>query len=457
MRNIIPNKTTSLSPSLLFQAKARVETEFRFGAEELMVHWEDSDGIVYVCGLSTKVQEFINVVRKIRTSLEDQLAKARQRIEEKFPLKSHQLSLLRTLDLGSQYARRDVAVKLTDREVVLIGQLKDVQQVKLEMLQKASSIVSSSFQSSSTNARRLMERADVRWYFQGRFEAAKLDVALDDRNDEVTLHGFNQAQVQQAVQLVKDDIREAVITLHRKSIGFFRSRVWNEFLAEMSKEFQLADMAVYDCTVTIVAVNHLEKSLEKRTRNFLDSSVAVKDFFQMRPAIAKLLRDFETDKVEKLRQKLKSFKLEINFSGDTGCQINVMLGGLQQAKSELKTLVDSVKMKTHTVDTKSHVKFLESATSRELVKAVATQNRVVINFPDEEATPAVSSEEKSRQFDPHVFSEVNFGRGKKIRLVVGDISNYPADVIVNAANARLSHGAGVAGAIARAGFAPFLS
>jgi len=41
--------------------------------------------------------------------------------------------------------------------------------------------------------------------------------------------------------------------------------------------------------------------------------------------------------------------------------------------------------------------------------------------------------------------------GKTLRLVQGDITERPVDAIVNAANSRLQHGGGVAGAIVRKG------
>jgi len=41
--------------------------------------------------------------------------------------------------------------------------------------------------------------------------------------------------------------------------------------------------------------------------------------------------------------------------------------------------------------------------------------------------------------------------GKKIEVVIGDITNEKTDAIVNAANRNLSHGGGVAGAIVRKG------
>ncbi len=42
-------------------------------------------------------------------------------------------------------------------------------------------------------------------------------------------------------------------------------------------------------------------------------------------------------------------------------------------------------------------------------------------------------------------------KGKTLRLIKGDITERDVDVIVNAANSRLKHGGGVAGAIARKG------
>jgi len=419
--------------------------------DEMLIHWEEAGGIVYMCGLRSHVEKSNAQLKKIKQELELELEKTKRQITETFELKPHQIALIKQIDLASQFGdQTKVTLSDNDKSVVIIGQSSDVKGLKLQILQKVNTIVSSSTRRWSQKFNRFLEKPAVKEHLVEALARKNLQVTWLFQEDELTIYGFEQRNVDAAVEWIESEVTEKRIV--QNNISFTKSKKWSELEASIPKTFRLSEVFVDATAVVIMSVKDQYQGVFDKVSEFLDENVLVDEFVNLKRGVAEVVKVYAEREIEQIQTDLEQHKVKIHVDtagGRVGYRLSATVGGIKRAKDQMQRLVTRVKSKEYPVKEKSLVKFLKDPLSQQAVVSSACKHLVVAKFSDEEKQ--CSPPDSFTSVEPRVFSHANVGNGKVIQLMVGDIIRCKADVIVNPANSRLMNGAGVAGAISQAG------
>lgn len=425
--------------------RAKVESSIKPTNAEMLTHWEDK-GPVYMCGFKTHVNKYMAALNRFKVELEAELEKSKRQITETIELKPHQLALMKLIDLESQYGK-DVDIKLSAKNIILVGQAVDVRDVKLKILQKASSIVSNVNTKPSPSLHRLLSKEPVREHLQKLLADKKLPVSFECHAVEMIIYGFEQNDVDSAAGLIKDEIKTRQYKKDSAMDSCIRSQKWTDLENSLPKDFKMSDILTDASSIVIAAVKDQFDGLCRRVDEFIDKNAVIEDFVPMRSGALEVLKNNSESDIERIQSDLKQFKVKISLDtspGHTGYRLSATKGGIHAAKESMKSLADRVKTRDHKIKEPAHVKYLNE--NRHIIPGIASRYGVVVKFSDDK-----KSDSGSGGGGVIVHSKAVVGSSKVLQLVIGNIVKCPADVVVNAANSRLQHGAGVAGAISKAG------
>ena len=432
------------------ELKDTVSKALKFGEDEMLVHWDDSASTVFFSGFCSAVDQFEKEVSKITAGLEDELRKKTQQVTDNFRLKPHQRRLLNMKDLAQTSSSAKCSVKILKDEAVFVGEAAEVITVRTNMLKLLSGITSRSIGPKSSAFITVLGKEQIQKRITQSLLKKKVFATYDIEDQEANIYSFSDEEATEASKIIKAEVVEKKFVISSSERACLTSSEWQQFHADIGKLGKPAAVCQDGSSIVAVTVAEEMDALESRVKNFIGNNTVQKEFVSMPAGVVDVLQKYATSEVDQIKRSFSQHTADIRFvsnASQTGCEIIATSSGIKQVIDAIKDLELKVQSKDHSVESPMYVKYLQSPTTRATIDGIASRHQVAVKFPDETKASIRSSELPP----PRPVCEVSVDRNKTIRLVAGDITQHSVDVIVNAANSRLQHGAGVAGAIARAG------
>ena len=429
------------------QLKQAVSEGRKYGTDEMLVHWDDNTNTVFFSGFHSIVDQFEKEISKIVADLEDELKKKARQVTDRFKLKPHQSRLLDVKDFAKTSSNAKCTVTVSGDEAVFTGESGEVITVRTDMLKLLSGVTSRTLGRNSSAFLTVLGKEPVRKRIKQSMLKKKVFATYSIQDQDANVYSFSDKEAAEAVKIIKAEVVEKKFPVSSNGRACLTSSTWQQFQLDIGK---LAVVCQEGSSIVAATVAEEMQALASKVNNFVDRNTVETDFVSMPAGIVDVLQKYAAAEVDQIKHNFNKYATDIRFvssASQMGCEIIATGSGMTQVVDAVKALELKVRNKDHIVDTPLYVSFLRSPTTRASIDGIAGRHQVSVKFPEETKTGTRSS--KMPPLRP--VCEVMVGKSKTIRLIAGDITQQAADVIVNAANSRLQHGSGVAGAIARLG------
>ena len=431
------------------QLKDNASKVLNFDTDEMLVHWDDNTSTVFFSGLCAAVNQFEREVSKITGALEDELRKKTQQMTDNYKLKPHQRRLLDMKNFAKTNSSAKCTVTVSKDEVVFVGEAAEVMTVRTNMLKLLSGVLLKTVSQNSSAFITVLGKEQIRKRITQSLLKKKVFATYDIQDQEANIYAFSDNEAAEASKIIKAEVTEKKFMIGLSERSCLTSSEWQQFQLDIGKLGKPAAVCQEGFSIVAVTVAEEMEALESKVKNFIDSNTVQREFILMPAGVVDILQRYATPEADQIKRSFNQHGADIRFvssPSQMGCEIIAASSAIGQVVDAVKALEVKVKSIDHSVESPMYVKFLRAPATRATIDGIASRHKVSVKFPEE-----TKVSRSSKLPPPRPVCEIMAGRNKTIRLVAGDITQHAVDVIVNAANSRLQHGAGVAGAIARLG------
>lgn len=308
---------------------------------------------------------------KIKCIVEDtekELAFEKCELHEVVELKRHERHLLAMSSLfsNSEEEYNRLIVREEDGQVVFRGQVKDVRNAQLKMLQMFRSAPSMTWTNVSHGKRSLLANENFHDFICQKLGSSGLTATWDCHNEGiVTFFCLEKSHLYQAVKIVQSSLQEKTLSLDETSSWLTESSNWKTLKDRLIKRNQGTLMIETKSEgIMITAVSEIMSEVKGEIQDFISQNAICSTVFRFSPSRQKFLALFWEKRLASIKEYLSDYKVHITLcDNESSIQVKGTKQGVKLAREKLENLEKEIKCTEEKV---SMIKILKLLKDRNL-------------------------------------------------------------------------------------------
>ncbi|XP_019646077.1 PREDICTED: poly [ADP-ribose] polymerase 14-like isoform X2 [Branchiostoma belcheri] len=430
-----------------------------------------SDRKVTFIGLKDSVAKHYQIVMEGKRKIEGDIKRKQSEVDETVStLKAEQVRLLTMSNfkerMTSKFPKLQMSFDTNGSKVKFHGLLDEIQQTKMSMYETVQGVISQRVKLSPTLISFLANAKEPKQHLLGEYKRASVVAVITTTAGEVQVYGLSDGDVKKAISILNNTFQEQRLDVPHQSTPVLRSEEWKTTKTALEQSAQgLLKISVESnadsgaTKILFTGASAFVKDIKDRVETYL----RVKTIYEQQVEVDDgKIRFIKEHQAANLQVQLETHQVSLLFDGSEESPTMSIKGnsdGIQKADPILKSYIESVISDQMSIKKPGMSKHFREDSGRSTLQHVERKCKCVINIQDAmNKTPAPDPDTFAKQFMPTSptlvpmeKAVVNLDDGKKLVVWGDDITKHKADVIVNAANARLEHTGGLAKAIVDAG------
>ena len=229
----------------------------------------------------------------------------------------------------------------------------------------------------------------------------------------------------------------------------------------LSREHPTLAITETDHSYTITCSSGFSDGVLERIQNFLKENAIREEFVGAATVgMATVVDNYLKSEIAAVCSDFISCNVSVNIVVDdaskgSGFVVRGTVHGVKNAVKRMQGLLAKVVEQEKTIDRPGIQQYLQSARGQQSLRSIEAKRRACIR--EVVKNVAQKTVAMSAAVGPEVKRTILIGKKLVVKFVVGDITEYKVDAIVNAANDSLDHGGGVARSIVDKGLPDLLN
>jgi len=251
---------------------------------------------------------------------------------------------------------------------------------------------------------------------------------------------------------------QKTVELDESESAVCQTPAWKELKSTLTSEHSALAIDETGHSYTITCSASVANGALERIQNFFNENTIREEFVAAKSVgMATVVHQYLQDEITAVCSDFVACKVSVNkviddSSKGSGFVVHGTIHGLKNAVKRMHVLLAKVAEREKTISRPGIPQYLQSTRGQQEIRSIEAKHRAYIGevvnmFVGEKPVPMSSA------IGPTVKLTVSVGKKFITKMVIGDITEYKVDAIVNAANGSLDHAGGVARSIVDKGMA----